>query len=154
MFKNTVWKLKELKMKFCLIQSKYNCIFLGLSQAKLNQFGCTVCTLYKQTVWNQFSCNVYTHSTAKLLPLWCENSFSSQAGRSPRTWERTVNPLTFNGVERALEPSVPSIPLRREFPCLVWHMEGTLSRVGPRFQARAAWKLDTDWLARMTYITI
>ena len=27
-------------------------------------------TLYKQTAGNQFSCNVYTHSTAKLIPLW------------------------------------------------------------------------------------
>jgi hypothetical protein len=48
----------------------------------------------------------------------------------------------------------PPIPLRREFPCLVGHREGTLSRVWSSFQARADWKLDTDWLAVFTYITI
>ena len=46
-----------------------------------------------------------------------------------RTFERTVDPLPLSGVERALRPSVPSIPLRREFPCLVWYREGTLSTV-------------------------
>ena len=89
-------------------------------------------------------------------PMWKNSSiYSSQVGpESRQTWERTVDPLPFSGVERPLKASVPPIPLRREFPCLVWHREGTLSRVWPRFQARAARKLDKDWLAGLTYIKI
>ena len=61
-----------MKTTFCLSQDKYKGICLGLSQAK-NQLGYTVyicTTLYKQTAGNQFSCIVYTHSTAALLPFW------------------------------------------------------------------------------------
>jgi hypothetical protein len=50
--------------------------------------------------------------------------------------------------------SVPPIPLQREFPYLVGHMEGILSRVWPSFQARVAWRLNTYWLAVLIYITI
>ena len=136
------------------------------------QCSCTVCVhntakLVPSSLFVQ--CCTYIHCINKLLEtsstvlcthtvqLHCfpfGNSFSSQAGLSMRTWKRTVDPLPYSGVERALRPSVPSIPLRREFPCLVWHREGTLSRVWPRFQARAAWKLGTDWLAWLTCITI
>ena len=55
-----------LKTTICLLQDTYKRICLGLSQAK-KQLGYTVyiCTiLYNHTVWKQFSCIVYTHSTA------------------------------------------------------------------------------------------
>ena len=74
-----------MKTTFSLFQEKYECICLGLDQAK-NQSASTVYTLYKPTGGNQFSCTVYTQSTA---------------------------PLPFSGVERALRPSVPSISLQR-----------------------------------------
>jgi hypothetical protein len=53
-----------LKTTFCLIQDKYNCIYLGLSQAK-TQFACTACTIqanYRKSVF------LYSmHCTNKLL---------------------------------------------------------------------------------------
>jgi hypothetical protein len=39
-----------------------------------------------------------------------------------------LNPMSFSRVERPLKASVCPIPLGREFPCLVGHREGTLSR--------------------------
>ena len=39
-----------------------------------------------------------------------------------------LTPMPFSGVERPHRASVPPIPLKREFPCLVGHREGTLSR--------------------------
>ena len=66
-----------MKTTFCLIQDKYKCICLGLGQANkpvrlysVHTVQCTQCTmytLYKPTAGNQFSCIVYTYSTAKLL---------------------------------------------------------------------------------------
>mgnify|MGYP000258511050 FL=1 len=68
-----------MKTTFCLIQDKYKCICLGLGQANKPVIQCTHCTstmynvqctmytLYKPTAGNQFSCIVYTYSTAKLL---------------------------------------------------------------------------------------
>ena len=53
-----------------------------------------------------------------------ETASPPRLARSWRTWERTVDPLPFSREERALEPIVPSIPLQREFPCLVGHREG------------------------------
>ena len=55
--------------------------------------------LYKQTDGNQFSCNVYRHSTAKLLPLWKQLLLPGWHGAC-RTWKRTVGPLPFNLVEK------------------------------------------------------
>ena len=59
-----------------------------------------------------------------------------------------------SGVERPLKASVPTIPLRREFPCVVWYREGILSMVWSSFQSRASWKVDTDWFALLSYIMI
>ena len=143
-----------MKTMLCQIQDKYKGICLGLSQAKTSQaIQCTCVQHCINKLLKTSSAVLCTH-TVQLHCFPFGNSFSSQAGLSPRTWERTVDPLPYSGVERALRPSVPSIPLLREFPCLVWHREGTLSRVWSRFQARAAWKLCTDWLAGLTYITI
>jgi hypothetical protein len=104
----------------------------------INQLCYTVYTVYKQTAGNQFSCIVYTHSTAKLLPL-VETASPPRLDLSPGGPERgQLTPMPFSGVERPLKASVPPIPLQREFPCLVGHREGTLSRVWSRFQARAA----------------
>ena len=107
---------------------------------KLNASGrliqCT--TLYKQTAGNQFSCNVYTHSTSKLFPL-VETASPPRLDLSPGGPERgQLTPMPFSGVERPHRASVPPIHLQRDFPCLVGHREGTLSRVWSRFQARAA----------------
>ncbi len=114
---------------------------------------CTMYTMYPPTAGNQSSCIVYTQYSWTALPHG--SSPPSGLGLSHRRAQRrTIYRKPCNAVERALRPSVPSIPLLREFPCLVWHREGTLSRVWPRFQARAAWKLGTDWLAGLTYITI
>jgi hypothetical protein len=63
-----------MKTTFCLIQDKYKYICLGLGQANkpvrlysVHTVQCTMYTLYKPTAGNQFSCIVYTYSTAKLL---------------------------------------------------------------------------------------
>ena len=63
-----------MKTTFCQFQDKYKCTVYALPKAKLIfQLAYTmyrVVTLYKQTAWNQFSCIVYTHSTAALLRFW------------------------------------------------------------------------------------
>ena len=57
-------------------------------------------TLYKRTAGNQFSCNVYTHSTAKLFPL-VETASPPRLDLSPGGPERgQLTPMPFSGVER------------------------------------------------------
>ena len=47
-------------------------------------------TLYKQTDKNQFSRNVYTHSTAALLPMWKQLLLSGWPGaRGPERGQLT-----------------------------------------------------------------
>ena len=109
---------------------------------------CTNCTNQLLETSSTVMC---THSTAKLLP-HVEKASPPKLDLSPGGPERgPLTPMPYSGVERPHEASVPSIPLRREFPCLVGHMEGTLSSVWSSFQARAAWKLDTDWLDMTSY---
>ena len=74
-------------------------------------------TLYKPTDGKQFSCTVYTHSTAKLLSHM--EAVSSWAGpEPPADPERTINRKPCNAVGEALKPSVASIPLFPGFPSL------------------------------------
>ena len=89
---------------------------------------CTMYTLYKPTDGNQFSCIVYTHSTAKLVS---HVAASSRAGpEPPRTLERTINRKPCNAVGGALKPSAASIPLFPGFPGLGGPREATPPREG------------------------
>jgi hypothetical protein len=136
-------------MTFCLIQAKKK-TQLGYTVYTLYNVQCTHCTNQLMETSSAVLC---THSIAKLLS-HVEAASPPRLDLSPGGPKRgqfTARPTTrWEGPLSRMCLPFPSTG----FPSLGWPREATPPRVWSSLQTRAAWKLDTDWLAGLTYITI